>query len=138
MDEIREVKHMKRPVKSAILLALILMLFPCSAYAAEGLDSFVDSRSMDGTTFADVKTSSWFYNGVKSAYDMAIMEGMGGGRFEPNQTVPWSQAVTIAARAPAANHRDTTVTVAASATRNATVSTSQTIAAQFINAASFL
>lgn len=93
---------MKRSVKSAILLSLALVLFTCSAYAADGLDSFVDSRSMDGTTFADVKTSSWFYSGVKSAYDMKIMEGMGGGRFAPNETVPWSQAVTIAARVRAA------------------------------------
>jgi hypothetical protein len=39
----------------------------------------------------------------------------------------------MAASAPAANHREITVTVAASAARNTTISTSQTIAAQFID-----
>jgi hypothetical protein len=39
----------------------------------------------------------------------------------------------MAASAPAANHREITVTVAASAIRNPTTSKSQIIAAQFIN-----
>lgn len=94
--------EMKRDLKYAVVAVWMTLLLAGGACAAEGLDSFVDSRSMDGTTFADVKTTSWFYSGVKSAYDMMIMEGMGGGRFEPNQTVPWSQAVTIAARVRAA------------------------------------
>lgn len=80
---------------SVIVLSLLLM---CSALAADGLDNFTDKKTMDNTTFSDVSTDHWFYDGVRSAYNMGIMEGVGSGKFNPGQSVPWSQAVTIAAR----------------------------------------
>ena len=61
------------------------------------MDNFPDSRSLTATTFHDVRPNDWYYSGVSSAYAMKIMEGTGDG-FAPQQTVPWSQAVTIAAR----------------------------------------
>lgn len=93
---------MKRHMKCILLTLLWALLLACGAQATGGLDSFTESRSMGSSTFTDVKTSHWFYSGVKAAYDLGIMEGVGGGRFAPDQTVPWSQAVTIAARVRAA------------------------------------
>jgi len=76
---------------------LILALLLCISVSAEGLDNFPESRSLAPSTFHDVQPKDWYYSGVSSAYGIKIMEGTGDG-FAPQQTVPWSQAVTIAAR----------------------------------------
>ena len=49
-----------------------------------------------------------------------------------SQMAPPSRLMIIAAREPAANHRETMVTVEASTIRKITINTSQVIAAQFI------
>ena len=102
---------MKRTLKRILLTAFSAMLLTGSAYAADGLDVFTDDRNMTSSTFSDVSTSDWFYNGVKNVYDMELMDGMGNGVFSPSQTVPWSQAVTIAARVRAAYYGEEIPTV---------------------------
>ena len=51
---------MKRYMKCTVLAMLMALMLTCAAQAAEGLDSFVESLSMDGSTFTDVKTTNWF------------------------------------------------------------------------------
>ena len=93
---------MKNVLKRILFTASFALLLTTSVYAADGLDIFTDNRNMTAATFSDVSASDWFYNGVKNVYDMNLMDGMGNGSFAPSQTVPWSQAVTIAARVRAA------------------------------------
>ena len=97
---------MKRMLKRILLTAFSAMLLTSSVYAADGLDVFTDDRNMTSSTFSDVSAGDWFYNGVKNVYDMELMDGMGNGVFAPSQTVPWSQAVTIAARVRAAYYAE--------------------------------
>lgn len=102
---------MKNVLKRILVTASFALLLTSSAYAADGLDVFTDDRNMTSATFSDVSSSDWFYNGVKNVYDMNLMDGMGNGVFAPSQTVPWSQAVTIAARVRAAYYGEEIPTV---------------------------
>ena len=44
--------------------------------------------------FSDIDVSHWAYESVVSAYSDGIMNGVGGGRFDPNGTVTRAQVVT--------------------------------------------
>ena len=48
--------------------------------------------------FTDVKTSDWFYNNVKNAYAMGLIEGKTTTTFNPNDNMTYAEAVTLAAR----------------------------------------
>ncbi|MBR3991971.1 MAG: S-layer homology domain-containing protein, partial [Clostridia bacterium] len=42
--------------------------------------------SADGSPFSDVKTTRWSYKSIKFAYDNGLMDGVGGGKFDPAGT----------------------------------------------------
>ena len=48
--------------------------------------------------FYDVRQGSADYDSIKAIYDAGLMEGVGGGRFDPNGTVTRAQAITVLAR----------------------------------------
>lgn len=48
--------------------------------------------------FTDVQAGNWFTENVRTAYELGLMEGVGGGRFAPGNSVTIAQAVTMAAR----------------------------------------
>lgn len=76
---------MKKHILSA-LLALSLAL-PLPAMTAEG-----------DTGFSDVSPDDWFAPYVEVCVEAGLMQGVGGGRFDPQGTVSHAQAVTLAAR----------------------------------------
>ena len=51
--------------------------------------------------FTDVADGKWYANEVQTAYEMSLMNGMGGGLFSPDGDVTVAEAVTMAARASA-------------------------------------
>ncbi|MDP4110378.1 MAG: S-layer homology domain-containing protein, partial [Bacillota bacterium] len=63
-----------------------------------GLSNFKAQNNMEAGTFSDVKSGSWYYSGVKTAYDYSVMGGIGGGKFSPGSNLSKAQALTIAAR----------------------------------------
>ena len=75
-------KYQKR-IALLLCVALLAGLFPIPSYAASG------------NPFVDVKTSDWFYDGVQYAYDHAMMNGTGNGRFSPGQTTTRGMIVTV-------------------------------------------
>ena len=118
---------MKRPLSFILILALILSLFSCSAYAsgpetpansAEPSQTLIPDASAPVTEsgdpvdageladpngfredlFPDVSRSDWFFDDVKNAYELEIMEGRGKGSFAPLGTVTLAEAVIMAAR----------------------------------------
>ena len=87
---------------AAVVLAAILCagLLPCVSLAAEapaGLAAFSTVKEYSDGTFSDVSSDAWYASGVRTVYELNIMNGTDLG-FEPSGTVTWSQAVTIAAR----------------------------------------
>ena len=54
--------------------------------------------SKDNLPFTDVVSGSWYYDGVKYAYDNGIMKGTGTNAFNPNADTTRSMIVTILAR----------------------------------------
>ncbi len=94
---------MKKILSFILSAAMLLTLLPAAAAAdVEGLAAFTDKKQYTESTFADVNSDSWYADSVKTVYVKGIMDGMGGDSFGPNGTIPWSQAVTIAARLHAA------------------------------------
>ena len=94
---------MKKILSFILSAAMLLTLLPAATAAdAEGLAAFTDKKQYTESTFADVNSGSWYADSVKTVYVKGIMDGMGGDSFSPNGTIPWSEAVTIAARLHAA------------------------------------
>lgn len=48
--------------------------------------------------FTDVTTAEWFYDNVKNAYTMGLIEGKTATTFNPNDNMTYAEAVTLAAR----------------------------------------
>lgn len=48
--------------------------------------------------FTDVTTAEWFYDNVKKAYTMGLIEGKTATTFNPNDNMTYAEAVTLAAR----------------------------------------
>lgn len=76
---------------------------PFTAYGTksyQSVDGWVvitveNARTMN---FTDVKTGDWFYNNVKNAYSMGLIEGKTTTTFNPNDNMTYAEAVTLAAR----------------------------------------
>ena len=67
------------------------------AMAATIFHRLLGEPSMDGIEpfFDDVSPSRWYYDAVQFAAAFGIMEGVGGGRFNPNDTITREQFATI-------------------------------------------
>ena len=76
---------------------------PFTAYGTKSYQSVdgwvaitvVNARTMN---FTDVKTGDWFYNNVKNAYTMGLIEGKTTTTFNPDDNMTYAEAVTLAAR----------------------------------------
>ena len=76
---------------------------PFTAYGTksyQSVDGWVvitveNARTMN---FTDVKTGDWFYNNVKNAYAMGLIEGKTTTTFNPDDNMTYAEAVTLAAR----------------------------------------
>lgn len=66
--------------------------------ATAGMDNFSPSYSYYDGLFWDVGQNDWFEENVACAYELGLMNGMGGGSFAPHSEVTLAQAITLAAR----------------------------------------
>ena len=73
-------------MKKLISLVLAFMMLAGAAAAAV---------SADGSPFSDVKTTRWSYKSIKFAYDNGLMDGVGGGKFDPAGTMTRGMVVTV-------------------------------------------
>lgn len=95
---------MKKVLCSILCAAMLLTLLPTALAAGTsgGLAAFTDQKQYADGIFTDVASGAWYAGSIATVYTKGIMDGMDGGRFDPDRTIPWSQAVTIAARLHAA------------------------------------
>ncbi len=62
------------------------------------IENFVHRNQYYSGTFRDVKSSDWFSENVKHAYELGLMNGTGGSVFSPGNNVTIAEAITLAAR----------------------------------------
>ncbi|MBR3991681.1 MAG: S-layer homology domain-containing protein, partial [Clostridia bacterium] len=67
----------------AVLAAVMLIGMMASVSAAEG------------SPFSDVKTSRWSYKYITYATEHGLMDGVGGGKFDPAGTMTRGMVVTV-------------------------------------------
>ena len=74
--------------KLSRLTALLLCLSLC-------LGVWLVPASAANTPFSDVPSGAWYEDSVQYAYENGLMNGVGGGRFNPNGTATRAMVVTI-------------------------------------------
>lgn len=90
-------KLWKRSLSLLIAAVMTLAVFPLAA-AAGTLSNFKKINTYRNGLFNDVASDAWYADGVRSAYELGLMQGTGGRSFSPGDTVTLAQAVTMAAR----------------------------------------
>ncbi len=103
-------RRCKKLLSAMLALCLILGLLPCSALAEEsqsGLENFTERNTYADGQFADVDEGSWYYENVKSVYELGLMTGKSTQRFDPDGNITIAETVTIAVRLHAAYHGST-------------------------------
>ncbi len=91
----------KRTIRLAALalaLLMVLSLAPAAqaASAAWGMGNFKKVRDYPG--FSDVANDKWYSKDVKQAYELGLMDGKSGAKFDPDGSLTLAEAVTVAAR----------------------------------------
>ncbi len=60
--------------------------------------NFADKNEFSNKKFQDVPESAWYYENVKKAYQLGLMDGMSTGQFGPGGDLTVAQAIALAAR----------------------------------------
>ncbi|MDR3209712.1 MAG: S-layer homology domain-containing protein, partial [Oscillospiraceae bacterium] len=85
--------------KRAILLLLCLALLPIApafAGAAGSLSNFSAVRAYRAGQFSDVSEDDWFSEYVAEAYALGLIDGKGGGTFDPEGKLTVAECVKLA------------------------------------------
>jgi len=80
----------------SIALIIILLAAPLSAFAAMSLSNFDRVRTYEDA-FTDVAPTAWYFEGIRSVYERGIMDGRGGGIFDPDGRLTIAETIKIAA-----------------------------------------
>lgn len=94
----------KKSTGLVLSLLMAVTLIPAVSSAAQQPSADVkDSESVPGSRFSvqlpftDVKSSDWFYNYVKEAYETGLINGFEDNTFRPDENMTYAQAVKLAA-----------------------------------------
>ena len=96
-DQKALVKHYDDLVKAEAEFAAIPPLRPVGP-SKPSKPSQDENAGKDNLPFTDVVSGSWYYDGVKYAYDNGLMNGTGANAFNPNADTTRGMIVTILAR----------------------------------------
>ena len=100
-DQKALVKHYDDLVKAEAEFAAIPPLRPVGP--TKPSKPSTPDTSKDDLPFTDVVSGSWYYDGVKYAYDNGLMNGIGANAFSPNADTTRGMIVTILARMESVN-----------------------------------
>ena len=86
---------MKRRIISLFTLAVLL----CSSipYSFAALSDFTAERTYSGQ-FADVVSNAWYYDNVKTAYELGLINGTSQTAFSPTKQITIAEVQTLVAR----------------------------------------
>ena len=68
---------------------------------------FEKTKTYTDGQFTDVPVTEWYAAEVKSTYELGLMNGIGGGLFDPDGNVTVAEAITMASRAASINAGET-------------------------------
>lgn len=90
----------KRIIALILCVIMVTGMLPVTVFAAEtdNLHHFTKRNDYTSGTFDDVQNDDWFYENVKSVYELGLMQGKGGKQFDPESGVTIAETLTIAAR----------------------------------------
>ena len=96
-------KQIRKQIASLILALCIALSASAPALAAMSLSNFGAVRTYRGE-FADVPPDSWYYGNVAGVFERGLMDGKGGGLFDPAGRLTIAETVKIAATLHKAYH----------------------------------
>ena len=75
-------------------------MLPMAMFASEtdNMQNFTKRRTYTAGTFNDVQENDWFYENVKTVYELGIMQGKGGNTFGTQSRITVAETLAIAAR----------------------------------------
>lgn len=91
-------KYGKLILSALLAVVMIFATLPLTAFAAGTLSNFRNVNTYRNGLFSDVSSRAWYADGVRSAYELGLMQGTGGNKFSPGNTLTLAEAVTLAAR----------------------------------------
>lgn len=100
-------KKTKKIIALFLALCCVLSLAPASLADGAGLNAFSSSGAMKKTTFSDLDSFAWYYQGINSAYNNGLMIGYPDGTFGPGRQITRAEAIMIAARVHSVYHGKT-------------------------------
>ena len=87
-------KSFSKVNKAALFTAVSAAVLSMGASAAfTKISTYTDGQ------FSDVNSEAWFAGEVKNTYELGLMNGIGGGLFNPDGNVTVAESITMAARA---------------------------------------
>ena len=95
---------MKKRTLSLLTACALLVSTTPAAFAA--LSDFTAERSYTGQ-FADVPASAWYYDNVKTAYELGLVNGSSDTTYAPDDNITVAEVQTIVARIHATYHGNT-------------------------------
>lgn len=97
---------LKRILSMLLAVLLCLGILPTASLAADDadLEHFAQKNKFRSGTFTDVGRSDWFYDSVRTVYEMGLMVGKGESTFDPESGVTNAEVFTLAARLHAIYH----------------------------------
>lgn len=87
---------MKKKITAIILSVLLLMMANIFVFAEEGLNNFNWNNSP--MNFSDVPQNAWYYKAVSETSATGIINGVGDGKFLPNNNLTYADALTLMAK----------------------------------------
>ena len=70
----------------------------CVAMLAAGVNAAFEKVNTYSNNFSDVTENNWFFENVKTAYELGFMNGKSEGKFDPNGNVTVVEGITMASR----------------------------------------
>lgn len=82
----------------SLLIALLISLSPASVAVDSGYSNFSKVKTYAPGTFQDVDASAWYYDSVKTTYELGLVSGTGTSTFTPNGSITIAETLTLACR----------------------------------------
>ena len=76
----------------------IVTLLLCIVLLAVGVNAAFEKVNTYSNNFSDVTEQNWFYENVKTAYELGFMNGKAEGQFDPSGNVTVAEGITMASR----------------------------------------
>ena len=90
---------MKKIAKIILVLVLVLIMLVPTALASGVTGDMSNFKAVkEYEPFTDVDEDAWYYNEVKTAYELGIINGRGNGIFDPDGSLNIAEAITMAVR----------------------------------------